>query len=703
MSAEKLKALVEKGNLINLNIISDSLANLLNEIGAMLIDQQNQIISLRDEIRQKTPQQDFDILKDQCKSDRETMKQISSNLDNKISQTNVELKMANDEMKNFVENSMANSIVAANNQITQKVDMFSNEQNVLQENVAKLEEKINEILNNYNGGGEHNNNNLKRSREHFNDEDGKENEFQKKRSREHFNDEDDKENEIRTRNVGNKMNIEENENELKQRIIKLEEIVFRKNADFHHSSDHFKHSDSNNDNANNQNTRSENLNIEGNNDNNNTENNTTSEANDTSNVKNDAENHNDVNENNTENNPNSKIDDNEPDSSNVKNDAENNEDGNKNSHNIEDGINFNNEGSNIDNNSNLTNNNTQNDLIQRIIKLEQIVLKNGTGLNDDSDYDDFNRDEADDIQSSKTQFRERSMKSDNISSQDTSNIGEGEINENDESNKDNSEKENNLTNENANNLTNEKDNSPVKTVAGSQSSSQNHSRMSSRSSIRAAVRAVPQEPEIVQPDVNKQFVIEINEQIKVEFNQQLNDLKEQIAELSKKQEELQRLEEEMKKEQEQKEESQSEYEEENVDYVEQLRNEITQIEQMLEEQNRNLISRIERKSEISLVERMFEKLRVLIANAKDEVEAMKARLELFIDKDQMIEYVNSVIKNLLDDHSSVTNRHYKCLACGRPKVIPTPVDNTGASPISSSRDSHNTSELPSLKFTIPRI
>ena len=88
---------------------------------------------------------------------------------------------------------------------------------------------------------------------------------------------------------------------------------------------------------------------------------------------------------------------------------------------------------------------------------------------------------------------------------------------------------------------------------------------------------------------------------------------------------------------------------------------------------------------------------------KDEVEAMKARLEFFIDKDQMIEYVNSVIKNLLDDHSSVTNRHYKCLACGRPKVIPTPVDNTGASPISSSRDSHNTSELPSLKFTIPRI
>jgi hypothetical protein len=46
MSAEELKFLVEKGSLINLNIITDSLVTLLKEVAAMLVDQQQQLATI---------------------------------------------------------------------------------------------------------------------------------------------------------------------------------------------------------------------------------------------------------------------------------------------------------------------------------------------------------------------------------------------------------------------------------------------------------------------------------------------------------------------------------------------------------------------------------------------------------------------------------------------------------------------------------
>ena len=59
MSAERLKALVEQGNLINLNIMSDALGSLLNEIAQMLVEQQRQIVQLKKEMADKVAKQDF--------------------------------------------------------------------------------------------------------------------------------------------------------------------------------------------------------------------------------------------------------------------------------------------------------------------------------------------------------------------------------------------------------------------------------------------------------------------------------------------------------------------------------------------------------------------------------------------------------------------------------------------------------------------
>jgi hypothetical protein len=73
MSTEKLKSLVEGGNLIDLNIMSDSLTSLLNEIATVLVDQQRQLAQLRKDLSDSVSRDDFLAFKEEWRTDRDTI------------------------------------------------------------------------------------------------------------------------------------------------------------------------------------------------------------------------------------------------------------------------------------------------------------------------------------------------------------------------------------------------------------------------------------------------------------------------------------------------------------------------------------------------------------------------------------------------------------------------------------------------------
>lgn len=96
---------------------------------------------------------------------------------------------------------------------------------------------------------------------------------------------------------------------------------------------------------------------------------------------------------------------------------------------------------------------------------------------------------------------------------------------------------------------------------------------------------------------------------------------------------------------------------------------VSQIDAKFQEQANKVLSRVERKADTNLVERLFEKLRVLIASLKDDIDVIGKRQEHFVNKkyveDRIAEEINSLCA---DEESSLINKPYKCLACGRPKL-----------------------------------
>lgn len=400
MSAEKLKALVEKGNLINLNIVSDSLANLLNEVANMLVEQQKQIVELKKEIGEKCVQTEFDSFRDQWRSDRDTIMRSFPNIDDKFAQVNTDLKSQNEEIKEYVENSISNILISVDNRILQKTDLIMSNQQFLTHSISELEEKVNS--------------------------------FQKSTNSSLAS----------GRSLQNPM--QSDDLDIQERVQKLEEKI-----------------------------------------------------------------------------------------SNIIKEPEN--------------------------------------------KSEQ----------------DSSIPTSDGETTTKIQIDENTLET-----------------------------------------------------------------------LRLEIKEQLQQ---MQKQIDNSNQIQNDQDI---INQDTID---------------------------QEETEQNEYNE-----FEQMKIEIGQIEEAIEEQNKNLISRIERKMEISLVERMFEKLRLIITSTKDEISSLEKRIDDFVEKKQMEDYVQGTIRNLLEDeHASFTNKPIRCLACGRPRLNASNLEIMSSTTQTSNKDRN--SELPVLKFTIPRL
>lgn len=100
---------------------------------------------------------------------------------------------------------------------------------------------------------------------------------------------------------------------------------------------------------------------------------------------------------------------------------------------------------------------------------------------------------------------------------------------------------------------------------------------------------------------------------------------------------------------------------------------ISQIQAKFEDQMNKLLSRIERKADTNLVERLFEKLRVLISTLKDDIDAVGKGIEHFVTKKYVEDRISEEIVGLVqNEESSLINKPFKCLACGRPKLRITP-------------------------------
>jgi hypothetical protein len=103
--------------------------------------------------------------------------------------------------------------------------------------------------------------------------------------------------------------------------------------------------------------------------------------------------------------------------------------------------------------------------------------------------------------------------------------------------------------------------------------------------------------------------------------------------------------------------------------LEELRQMLSDVDTAMQERIAGLIGRVERKAETSLVERMFEKLRAIVASVKDDLTVVEGQMEKLVRRIEMESYVETSLSSLLDEEQTATsNRHLRCLACGRPRL-----------------------------------
>jgi hypothetical protein len=100
-----------------------------------------------------------------------------------------------------------------------------------------------------------------------------------------------------------------------------------------------------------------------------------------------------------------------------------------------------------------------------------------------------------------------------------------------------------------------------------------------------------------------------------------------------------------------------------------LRAMIEKLDMAKDSQVHELTARIERKPETSLVERMFEKLRGIVAGFKDDVAAVERKMEELVKRTEMEEYVDKNIVSIIrEDDTATAEKPLKCLACGRRRL-----------------------------------
>jgi len=141
MSAEKLKALVEQGNLINLNIVSDSLGNLLNEVAQLLVEQQRQIVALKKEVTEKVDKKDYNEFKDQWRADRDMILRSFPNFDTTLSKFSKESELKQEKMKQFIDQSLDQIVLSVDTRISQKISLLENEHSLFNQRIEYLEQK----------------------------------------------------------------------------------------------------------------------------------------------------------------------------------------------------------------------------------------------------------------------------------------------------------------------------------------------------------------------------------------------------------------------------------------------------------------------------------------------------------------------------------------------------------------------------------
>lgn len=124
MSAERLRALVEQGNLINLNVVSDTLGNLLNEISQMLAEQQKQIAEISKKLTDKVDITDYKSFYNQYMADNDRNTEFIPKIEEKMSKLSKDLDEKVNNIKNHIDSTNDQNIITCETTINQKMGVL---------------------------------------------------------------------------------------------------------------------------------------------------------------------------------------------------------------------------------------------------------------------------------------------------------------------------------------------------------------------------------------------------------------------------------------------------------------------------------------------------------------------------------------------------------------------------------------------------
>ena len=145
MSAERLKALVEQGNLINLNIVSDSLGTLLNEIAQMLVDQQRQINSMKKDVTDKLNKTDYNQFVSQWRVDRDMILRSFPNFDATIAKLTKDMEHKNEDLRSHIDQAVDQALISVDTRFMEKMSSLENDNLIAQHKIDSFEQKYKNI------------------------------------------------------------------------------------------------------------------------------------------------------------------------------------------------------------------------------------------------------------------------------------------------------------------------------------------------------------------------------------------------------------------------------------------------------------------------------------------------------------------------------------------------------------------------------
>jgi hypothetical protein len=142
MATEKVRELIDQGNLINLNTNHASLTALLNEVAAMLVEQQKAIQLIKKDLSERVPREEFSQFREQIRSEREYMIKSIPNADALVKRIGQDLDRRQAKMKAEMDDSMSTVLMAVDTRISQKVDFFQIEQELMRKAITSMENKV---------------------------------------------------------------------------------------------------------------------------------------------------------------------------------------------------------------------------------------------------------------------------------------------------------------------------------------------------------------------------------------------------------------------------------------------------------------------------------------------------------------------------------------------------------------------------------